>query len=237
MKEIIVKHLKFILPCIALIMILTILYITKTEKTNNIIEQEPLLEEKMQISSKQESQEDKKIKVDIKGEIKNPGVYELKENDRVSDAIKVSGGLTENADTTLINLSKNLKDEMVIIIYNKYEIEKLRQDSMTTKTIVEYIEKGCSCPDTINDACISKNTESTNTDINSKIETTKDNKISLNKATQEELLTLPGIGESKAKAIIKYREENNGFKSIDEIKNISGIGESTFEKFKDYISI
>ena len=99
---------------------------------------------------------------------------------------------------------------------------------------IEYIEKDCSCPDTINDACIKENKQSQKTGAK---ELTKDNKISLNTGTLEELQTLPGIGESKAKQIIKYREENNGFKTIEEIKNISGIGESTFEKFKDYITL
>lgn len=200
------------------------------ETKNKTIENEPIefntsLEENT-------NTEEKKLKIDIKGEIKKPGVYELKENDRVSDAIKASGGLTENADTTLINLSKTLKDEMVIIIYNKNEIEKLRQELKETKKIIEYIEKDCTCPDTINEACIKEAPKQTQNKSEA-----KEGKISLNTATLEELETLPGVGESKAKQIIKYREENNGFKTIEEIKEISGIGESTFEKFKEYISI
>ncbi len=236
MKEKIKKYAIIIIP-LTLIILLIIIFTLKQEKINNVIVQEPVLEETTEISVNSEIQDETKIKVDIKGEIKSPGVYELKVGDRVSDAIKASGGLTENADTTLINLSKNLKDEMVIIIYNKYEIEKIRQDSVTPQKIVEYIEKECSCPDTVNDACISKNTVSTEKNTNITSGATKDKKISLNKATLEELLTLPGIGESKAKTIIKYREENNGFKAIEEIKEISGIGESTFEKFKDYITL
>ena len=125
---------------------------------------------------------------------------------------------------------------MVIIVYNKYEIEKLKKDLTTTQTVIKYIEKECSCPDTVNDACMKKaNTKETKNET--KEEPSKDNKISINTATQEELQTLPGIGESKAKAIIEYREQNNGFKDIEEIKNISGIGESTFDKFKEYITI
>ena len=65
----------------------------------------------------------------------------------------------------------------------------------------------------------------------------KDNKVSINTGTLEELQTIPGIGESKAKAIIEYREQNGKFETIEEIKNISGIGEATFEKFKEYITI
>lgn len=63
------------------------------------------------------------------------------------------------------------------------------------------------------------------------------NKININKASQEELMTLPGIGPSKASAIIEYREQNGAFQNIEEIKNISGIGEKTFEKLKDHIRV
>ncbi len=225
--EKIIKNLKYIIPGILILIILIFFSIKKEE--NEESEPEQIIENIEKIDKEIQPEE---IRIDIKGEIKNPGVYKLSKGDRVYDAIKVSGGLTENADTTLINLSKNLTDEMVIIIYNKNEIEKIKQENLKEETIIKYIEKECSCPDTINDACIKETSKETQ-----KSEPTKDNKISLNNATLEELLTLPGIGESKAKQIIKYREENKGFKSIEEITNISGIGESTFEKFKDYITI
>jgi len=235
MKEKKLKYTKFIVLGIALMSTSAIIYkTTKKEQVNDISLLEPLIEER-ETEEKEVIQE--KIKIDIKGEVTTPGVYELNKGDRVSDAIIKAGGLTENADTNLINLSKNLTDEMVIIIYNKYEIEKLKQELTTTKTVIEYIEKECFCPDTINEACINESLEESKTETNTKQELSTDNKISINTASLEELQTLPGIGESKAKAIIKYREENNGFKSTDEITNISGIGTSTFEKFKDYITI
>ena len=69
-------------------------------------------------------------------------------------------------------------------------------------------------------------------------ENNEENKIvSLNSATIEEIQSLPGIGESKAKAIIKYRDENGLFQNVEDIKNVSGIGDSLFEKIKDYISL
>jgi len=233
MKEKIKENIKIIVIGIILLIITSITIILGLKQENQEPQEETIeftstLEEK----EPEQKVEEKTIKIDIKGEVQKPGVYQLKEGDRVSDAIKSSGGLTENADTSLINLSKNLKDEMVIIIYNKNEIESLRQELKEKQTVIQYIEKDCLCPDTINDACIKEQTTKEN-----KIEETKYKKISLNKATLEELKTLPGIGESKALAIIKYREENNGFKEIEEIKNISGIGESTFEKFKDFITI
>ena len=93
----------------------------------------------------------KKIKVEIKGAINNPGVYELDDNSRVIDVINIAGGLTENADTSLVNLSKKINDEMVIIIYTREEIENYNNSKIKTEYV--YIEVP-SCPDKVNEACI-----------------------------------------------------------------------------------
>lgn len=232
------KNIIFILLIIIIIVIIQIINRDKSNKTNiikaaeNIIEiEKPVIEQNKETTP---SYEQKKIKIDIKGEVLNPGVYELNEGDRVIEAVNISGGLTNDADTTLINLSKNLKDEMVIIIYNKYEIDKLKEEKNKKEVIIEYIEKECECPDNINDACITDNKESEEKE-ESKEENNK--KISLNEGTLEELMTIPGIGETKAQSIIEYRTQNKEFKTIEEIKNIKGIGESTFEKLKDFITI
>ncbi|NLC43815.1 MAG: transporter [Clostridiales bacterium] len=64
-----------------------------------------------------------------------------------------------------------------------------------------------------------------------------DGKVNINSADQSLLETLPGIGPSKAQKILEYREINGNFKSIEEIMNISGIGEKTYENLKDLIAI
>ena len=176
----------------------------------------------------EEIPKEEKIKVDIKGAVKNPGVYEINSNGRVADAIEISGGLTNDADTSTINLSKNLTDEMVIIIYTKEEVAEMLKGS----TSIKYIEKECICPKIENDACID-NVIDNKPDTN----TSNEQKVSLNSATIDELMQLPGIGEVKAKAIIVYREENGGFKSIEELLEVNGIGESTFNKIKDQLSL
>jgi len=140
--------------------------------------------------------------------------------------ITKSGGLNENADTSTLNLSKELKNEDVVIIYSKEEIEEMKKGS----TSIKYIEKECVCPQIKNAACIEEIIEDSNSIIN------KTGKVSLNTATLEELLTIPNIGESKANAIIEYRN-TVGFTQIEDIMNIKGIGSGIFEKIKDYITI
>ena len=166
------------------------------------------------------------FKVDIKGQVNNPGIYSLKEGSRVIDVIEASGGLTENANTTVINLSKKIEDEMVIIIYSNEEVNNFSK----TKEIEKQVIEKCTKKDENslqNDACINTSTEESNN--NNKM-------ININSATQEELMTLPGIGESKAKDIITYRTEKP-FTSIEDVKNVPGIGESLFAKIKENITI
>lgn len=142
---------------------------------------------------------------------------------RVIDVIEKAGGLTKNANTTVINLSKKITDEMVIIIYSNSEVKSFEK----TKEKEQQVQEHCIQKDQNalkNDACINENTSTSS-------------KISINKATLEQLQTLPGIGESKAKDIISYREQNGPFTKIEDITKVSGIGESVFAKIKDYITL
>lgn len=156
--------------------------------------------------------------IDIKGSVKNPGVYEFKKNDRVIDAINMAGGLLKNANTSNINLSQKLVSEMVIYVMNNSEIKNgSKVISCDTKCKTEVIE--------VNN-CVEEK----------KLETSK-NKININTATVEDFTSLSGIGEAKAKSIVEYRNSNGNFKSIEDIKNISGIGEALFNKIKDNIAV
>ena len=125
----------------------------------------------------------------------------------IDDAIKLAGGLKENADTMDINLSQKLTSEMVIVISSKSE------------------EKGTSSESKVSVGSITSNK------VNN-----SNGKVSLNTASLEELMTLSGIGEAKAKNIIAYRNETP-FTSIEELTNVKGIGEATFEKNKDRLTL
>lgn len=220
------------------------------EETKQVIEKKELTEEiKVEEPKKEQTEvieEVKMIYVDIKGEIKKPGVYKVSENSIVNDVIKKAGGLTKNASTLVNNLSRKVHDEMVIIIYSKDEIEEFSKTKEKEEII---IDNSTVIKDTIiNDSSIDKDDIDTNTNIvekeeikveenktNENADTNTNDKLSINTANLEELMTLPGIGESKANNIIEYRNNNGNFKNVEEIKNVSGIGESAYEKIKDYI--
>ncbi len=170
----------------------------------------------------------KLLKVDIKGEIKNPGLYEVESGSRVMDVINKAGGLNNTADTTVINLSKKVKDEMVILIYSKEEVLKMKEKSEASEIV---------CPE-VNDACAKDEVLEPLIETNEKAPAEiPAGKININTATLEELQTLTGIGEAKAQAIIEYRSQNGKFSSTEDIKNVNGIGEALFEKIKNNITV
>ena len=152
-----------------------------------------------------------KIYVDIAGEIKFPGVYEIENGDRVFQLIEKAGGATENADISSINLSKKLTDGEKIIIFAKRNLI----DSETT----------------------SSSTTQSNTSSSVNSPTKKSNLININTASQKELEELSGIGPVLAQRIIDYREKNGYFSTIEDIKKVSGIGDKRFEAIKDSITV
>ncbi|MCI5967683.1 MAG: helix-hairpin-helix domain-containing protein [Tenericutes bacterium] len=197
-------------------------------------------------SNNDDSLENCMVSVDIKGEVISPGLYKIECDKRVQDVIELAGGLKNDADTSILNLSKKVFDEMVIVIYSKTEVnnfvdikdkEVKKEDNCKNNTEIK------------NDACIENKNKITttvtvteekidnenNTDNSEKV--LQPNSININSADQKELTRLPGIGDSKALKIIAYRNEVGLFKTIDEIKNVKGIGNSIFEKIKPYITV
>lgn len=172
------------------------------------------------------------IYVDIKGAIKNPGVYKVDEDTIVNEVIEKAGGLLENADTSIINLARRVEDGDLIIIYTEEEVAN--SNILEKETVIKVVDNECVCPNIQNDGCI--NDEITgNIGSDNNIEENKT--ININTATLDELMTITGIGESKANAIIEYRKEHGKFNTIEDIMNVSGIGESLFAKIKNYITV
>lgn len=216
-----IKKYKFYFIVFIFILIVSLFIFASNYKAATIKESKHMIKE-----NKKETK--KKIKVDVKGAVNLPGVYELDSDSRVIDAINSAGGLREDADISLINLSKKINDEMVIIIYTYDEISEYNESKIKTEYV--YIEVN-NCPDKINGACIKEYNESSN---NSNSE--KSSLVNINTASINELTKLTGIGESKAKTIIEYREKNR-FEKIEDIKNIAGIGDSLYEKIKNDITV
>lgn len=153
--------------------------------------------------------ESKPIVVDVKGAVIYPGVYTLSEEQRIVDAVEAAGGYTDNANPVLINHAQKLHDEMVIYI------PKIGEEP---EELMEQIIQGAS--------------PATGPDSGSKA-----GKININKAMEAELTQLPGIGPSKAGAIIQHRSEHGNFQVIDDLKKVTGIGDKTFEQLKDLIDV
>jgi len=150
--------------------------------------------------------------IHIAGAVKNPGVYQLKSTDRIVDAVKIAGGATEEANLDLINLAALLKDGQKIII--PYKISK-ETDEGISKNIYNNVESEYYFSSSV----------STNA------------KININTANANMLQTLPGIGPVLSGRIIEYRNQNGLFGVIDDIKDVSGIGEKKIEGIRDLICV
>lgn len=211
--------LTFIVIILSILNLIIGLNFKKLDNTSNDIEKtlsnsEELISNTLEEPKVTETKET--IRVDVKGMVKKAGVYELAKDSIVNDAIKKAGGLTSKADTTNVNLSKSLTNEMVIYIPKKEEV---------TKSVV-------------NDALVDKSNSVGFIDNESSNETTNTTtKVNINTATLKDLITLNGIGESKAQAILEYRTKNGNFKTLEDLKKVSGIGEAAYEKIKDNICI
>lgn len=227
------KYLKYILTFICCALIFVGIYIYNGNNNVSTSSVKKLSVTKKDSATNQDSS--KTVFVDVKGAVNAPGVYELDNGKRVIDAINLAGGLSDNANTINLNLSKKLTDEMYIVVYTKNEIAEHKKNNNAKE--ISCASNECVCPDTNNSACIkSSSSKSSSSSSNNSNEKTN-SKVSINSASQEELMTLSGIGESKANAIISYRQENGEFKTIEDIKNVSGIGDAVYEKIKNNITL
>ncbi|WP_437272661.1 helix-hairpin-helix domain-containing protein [Staphylococcus succinus] len=147
--------------------------------------------------------------VDIKGAVKHPNVYEMKSTDRVKQLLD-KAVVTKNADLNKVNLAEKLSDQKLIYIPEKGESEK---------------------------GIFNNHNNLDNSKNNTSRSMTANDTLNLNQVTETELLSIPGIGPMKAKSIIEYREEHGSFDSVEQLKEIKGIGDKTFEKLSGYFTV
>ncbi|MBT2602502.1 helix-hairpin-helix domain-containing protein [Bacillus sp. ISL-53] len=165
-------------------------------------------EAEMEQSVNESAAEPEIIKVDVKGAVKSPGIFTAQAGDRVIDLISSAGSFTEKADTDKVNFAQIIEDQMVIYVPEIGEEDKGNLENIQVGTSGDAVTKG-----------------------------TSGGLVNLNTATQEDLQTLTGIGPSKADAILEYRETVGKFKEVDELKQVTGIGDKTFERLRDSISV
>ena len=211
------KKQKIILSILASIIIISIGYYvySKDETTYQELEINKEVKESDGNTSENknneeiENQESSKetIVVHVSGAVNNEGIVELEADSRVADAIEKVGGLKPDANMKEVNLASKLEDGMKIYIPSNTEQEV--QVNSNTNNIMQ----------------------------NSTANKNQTSKININTATQEELDSLPGIGPSTALKIINYRKENGKFSKIEDLKEVSGIGEAKFNQLKDLITV
>lgn len=160
------------------------------------------------------------IYVHICGAVANPGVYELEAGSRVFEGIEAAGGFSEDACEDYVNQAKALQDGQRLVIPTQEEIEAAKEDGA-------YQESWTVAAADMEQSVAAGVTSSENTD----------GLININTASESELSTIDGIGAGKAAAIVKYRQENGAFQSIQDIMKVSGIKEGTYEKIKDKITV
>lgn len=142
------------------------------------------------------------------GAVETPGVYMLDSGDRIYEAIALAGGLTEDASTAAVNQAETVSDGQMIFV-----------------PTIEEAEAGIGVISEVSGAATSEQ------------EAVSDGRVNLNTASLTELMTLPGIGESKAQSILDYRAKNGGFSSVEEIMNVDGIKEGLYNRIKDSIKV
>ena len=149
----------------------------------------------------------KDIKVYVCGAVQRPDVYEISADSRIVDAVSAAGGFAIDAYPEAMNLAETVSDGSRIYVPTKEEVEALA---------VVYSDTGSGSGDTTSDST---------------------GRVNVNTATLEELTTLPGIGDTRARAIIDYREQNGAFGNIEDIMQVTGIKEKSFSKIKDSICV
>ncbi len=212
MKKIFVRIFDFIKKYKSYILIILIVVVSIFSIFMQNIEKK----EQMKINGKSLDKKEDKICVYITGEVKNQGVYYLEENSRLCDLIDICGGLTEMAEISDINLAKKLVDSDKIVIPKIKDTIDNNENNLITNIVEDEIENLDDVDDIDN--------------INSS------EKININTASKDMLQNLDGIGEKTAEKIIEYRK-NNKFQKIEDIMEVSGIGEAKFEAIKDYICV
>jgi competence protein ComEA len=192
-----------------------------------------------------DSGEPELIYVFVCGAVAQEGVYELPAGSRVYQAVEAAGGYAADADTSYINQADPVTDAQKLEIPTVEEAEKLREEAaLAAENRQTETEPGSGVePDGAaagygnNGAGQVNNGAGQMNNSAGQADDAAARLININTADEATLQTLPGIGAAKAASIVRYREANGGFSSIEEIKKVSGIGDITYENIKGCITV
>lgn len=201
------KKIVIIVGIIIIIGILYFIYNGIDKKSTDQIDNNML---SIENNTKENEESKELVIVHITGAVKTPGIVKLSEGARIEDAIDKAGGLTEDADISDVNLAYVLEDGI------KIKIPTISEEK-NEEIIINSSGEGI---------------------VEKEISNNSENKIiNINKANETDLQTLPGIGASLAGRIVEYRNSNGKFNEIEDIKNVSGIGDSKYENIKNLICV
>lgn len=201
------KKIVIIVGIIIIIGILYFIYNGIDKKSTDQIDNNML---SIENNTKENEESKELVIVHITGAVKTPGIVKLPEGARIEDAIDKAGGLTEDADISDVNLAYVLEDGI------KIKIPTISEEK-NEEIIINSSGEGI---------------------VEKEISNNSENKIiNINKANETDLQTLPGIGASLAGRIVEYRNSNGKFNEIEDIKNVSGIGDSKYENIKNLICV
>lgn len=186
-----------------------------TQSQNQFDQELPVIADLQELASESieviEDEEVSEVTVEIKGSIRSPGVYTLPLNSRVVDLVELAEGFTEDAYIDQLNQAQKLEDQMMIYVYNRQAYESMIEQGITSNEVP---------------------VNPLNEDQHTSLEL-----VNINTDNIQELLSLPGIGPKKAEAIQAYRRENGDFKQIEDLMEVTGIGQKTFDNLKELITV
>ena len=204
------KQKKIIIIAGVVVVFVFMYYMSTINRGYESIDNSEIIESTEEDMTEEKQEEKSEIIIHITGAVQSEGIVKIKQGDRIRDAIEAAGGLTIDANLNEVNLAYKLSDGQKVYI------------PKTTDTDEEIIIDNGSGEKVI---------------VDTAKEITNNIKVNINNATEEQLKTLPGIGEETARKIIEHRQLNGRFALIEDIKNVSGIGEAKFENIKEYICV